>query len=200
MFIIIAQNLIIMKQIFLFLSLFVLALTFSCGDDDDTNVNNADLGYDLGANSAPIFGIGVHEAAARFPSSITSNFTENKLDRVDFYLVNTPSNTKVRIYDEGSATIPGLLLYEADVTIDVSPNSWNTHTIDEDINISGSDLWIAIVFTHPDERNTMGCDVGPASTNGDFVFEGSQTNWMTYRDFTNNAVNINWNIRGFVGE
>ncbi len=189
-----------MKQILFFLSLSLVALTFSCGDDDDNNINNADLGYDLGANSAPRFGIGVHEAAARFPSSVTSSFIDKNLDRVEFYLVNTPSNTKIRIYDEGSATVPGILLYEADVTIDASPNSWNTHTISEDINISGNDLWIAIEFTHPDERNTMGCDEGPASTNGDFVLEGSQTNWMTYRDFTSNAVDINWNIRGFVGE
>jgi len=139
-------------------------------------------------------------AAARFPASSTSAFTGSKLDKVEFYLVNTPSNTKVRIYDQGTATQPGNLLYEADVTVDVSPNSWNAHTLTEDLDITGRDLWIAIEFTHPDERTTMGCDVGPASANGDWVLEGSELNWMTYRDFTDNIVDINWNIRGFVGE
>jgi len=190
-----------MKQFFYILSISFLVLTFSsCNDDDDTIVNDAEFGYDLGANSAPFFGIGVHQAAARFNSTVTSPFTGQNLDRVEFYLVNTPSNTKVVIYDEGTPTQPGTELYSADVTVDVSANSWNTHTISEDIAITGNDLWIAIEFTHPDERNTMGCDVGPANTNGDFVLEGSEINWMTFRDFTNNAVDINWNIRGFVGE
>ena len=188
-----------MKQLFFFLSISLLALTFSCGDDD-TNVNDADLGYDLGANSAPIFGIGVHEAAARFNSSTTSAFTGDKLDRVEFYLVNTPSNTKVIIYDEGTATTPGQQLYQADVTVDVSSNSWNTHTLTEDIEITGRDIWISIEFTHPDMRTTMGCDVGPATANGDYVLEGSELDWRTYRDFTDNLVDINWNIRGYVAE
>jgi hypothetical protein len=191
-----------MKQLFFFLSISLFAITFSsCNDDDDdTNVNNAEFGYDLGPNTAPFFGIGVHEAAARFNSTVTSPFVGQKLDRVEFYLVNTPSNTKVVIYDEGTATQPGPQLYSADVTVDVNANSWNIHTISQDIDITGRDLWIAIEFTHPDERNTIGCDVGPANVNGDLVLEGSELNWMTYRNFTDNVVDINWNIRGYVGE
>ena len=189
-----------MKQFFFFLSIALLSLTFSCSDDEDTNANTAEFGYDFGPNDAPIFGIGAHQAAVRFPSTLTTPFSGNLLDRVEFYLVNTPSNTKIIIYDEGTATQPGPILYEADVTVDVTPNSFNTHIITEDINITENDIWIAIQFTHPDVRNTMGCDVGPAVTNGDFVLEASESEFRTYRAFTNNIVDINWNIRGFVAQ
>ena len=186
-----------MKKAIYFLSFIILSLSFSCSDDE-TSTNDSELSYDQGPNSAPIFGEGVHIAAARFPSSITSSFSGQSLDRVEFYLVRTPSNTKIRIYDEDSPGNPGTMLYEADVTSSVNPDSWNSHTLTEDVVIADRDLWIAVEVTHPDERNTIGCDVGPALSNGDWVLEHNQIEWQTYRDFTSNAVDINWNIRGFI--
>jgi len=186
-----------MKKAIFALSLLVICLSFSC-NDDETVTNDSELSYDQGPNSAPIFGAGVHLAAARFPSPLTEGFSGQNLDRIDFYLVRTPSNTKIRVYDEDTPTNPGTLLYEADVTSTVSPDSWNSHTLTEDLEISGRDLWIAIEFTHSDERNTIGCDIGPAQSNGDWVLEGNQVEWQTFRDFTNNAVDINWNIRGII--
>lgn len=174
------------------------ALSFISCNDDEGDLISVDLSYDLGPNAAPIFEAGTHMAGARFTSTLTSNFAGQKLDRVDFFLVNTPSNTSIKIYDEGTADTPGPLLYEADVTSTVSPDSWNIHTLTDDVEITDRDLWIAVEFSHTDTRNTIGCDIGPANNNGDRVLIGGQTDWSTFRTFTSSAVDINWNIRGFV--
>jgi len=185
-----------MRSIAFIILLASMATFFSCKDDELTETPNA-LFYDNGENSAPIFGAGVHIAAARFPRSLTSTFEGQNLSRVQFYLINTPSNCKIRIYDEGTAQSPGAQLYEADVTSLASPNSWNIHELTETIPVTNKDLWIAVEVTHPDERNTIGCDVGPAEANGDWVLEGGEISWQTYRDFTDNLVDINWNIRAY---
>ncbi len=185
-----------MKNLAFILVLACVATFFSCKDDDGSNIT-ADLFYDQGENTAPFFDAGVHLAAARFPRSLTSSFDGQNLTKVEFYLVNTPSNCKIRIYDEGTSEQPGTQLYEADVTNTASPNAWNTHDLTETIGISNKDLWIAVEVTHNDSRNTIGCDVGPADPNGDWVLEGSEISWLSYRSFTNDLVNINWNIRGY---
>lgn len=174
------------------------AISFLSCNDDEGDAISADLFYDGDANSAPIFEPGTHIAAARFPRSLTGNFAGQKLDRVEFFLVNTPNNCFIQIYDEGTADEPGALLYEANITSTVSPNSWNSHTLTDDLEISNNELWIAVEFSHTDSRNTIGCDVGPADPNGDRVLVGGEPAWSTFRAFTSSAVDINWNIRGFV--
>jgi len=187
----------IMKYIFYLLVAFCLVSTLSCKDDDANNIE-ADLFYDNGINSAPIFEAGTHVAAARFPRSITSNFAGQKLNLVEFYLINTPSTCKIKIFDEGTSTKPGTLLYEANVTSSAQPNAWVQHTLTDNVTITNKDIWLAVEFTHFEANNTIGCDVGPADENGDWVLEGNETEWETYRNFTSDAVNINWNIRGSV--
>ena len=187
-----------MKYLSLFFFLGISLAFISCTNDDEADSNGAELFLDAGPNSAPIFEAGTHEAAAKFPRSIMSNFVGQTLDRVEYYLVNVPNNTFVKIYDEGDDDSPGALLYEANVTSDVSANSWNSHALASPITLENRELWISIEFTHNDSRNTIGCDVGPSVNNGDWVLEGTQTTWRTFRDFTSDAVSINWNIRGFV--
>ncbi len=176
-----------------------ISLTFlACNDDEEDNSVTADLFYDMGANSAPFFGMGTHQAAVRFPRSIMSSFEGEALERIEFYLVNLPNNCFIKIYDEGTAQGPGPLLYEADVTTTVNANAWNGHTLTAPLPLSSNELWIAVEFTHNEQNNTIGCDVGPAVENGDWVSEMDQTGWSSYRNFTSDAVSINWNIRGFI--
>ena len=151
----------------------------------------------MGPNSAPFFEIGTHEAAVKFPRSIMNNFVGETLDRVEFYLVNVPNNTFVKIYDEGDSATPGAVLYEANISGTVQSDSWNSHTLTTPLEMTGNELWLSIEFTHNERRNTIGCDEGPAVTNGDWVMEADQVGWSSYRDFTSDAVSINWNIRGF---
>ena len=181
--------------------LFVLGFSlifFNCNNDDENVSNDAELFYDMGANSAPFFGEGTHQAAVRFPRSLMANFEDQTLDRVEFYLVNLPTNCVIKIYNEGTAQVPGPILYEADISTTVNANAWNGHTLTDSLVLTGNELWIAIEFTHTEQNNTLGCDVGPALENGDWVLEADQIGWSSYRDFTSNAVSINWNIRGFV--
>lgn len=176
-----------------------LSLAFcGCNNDDENNSNGADLFYDNGPNSAPFFNAGTHQAGVKFPRSLMSNFEGETLDRVEFYLVNLPNNCVVKIYNEGTAQDPGPLLYEADVSTSVNSNSWNEHTLTQPIVLTSNELWIAIEFTHNEQENSLGCDVGPALENGDWVLEADQVGWSSYRDFTSDAVSINWNIRGFI--
>ena len=174
-------------------------VSFNCNDDEEGSSGSADLFYDMGPNSAPLFNEGTFRAAVRFPRSLIRNFEGETMDRVSFFLVNLPNNCLIQIYDEGSTDTPGPLLYEADLTASVRANSWNEHSLDTPITLTDRELWIAVEFTHIDQRNTIGCDVGPAIENGDWVIDlNNQGSWSSYRDFTSNAVSINWNIRGFI--
>lgn len=187
-----------MKYISLLLALSIGLTFFNCNDGDDGDSNQAELFYDNGSSSAPFFNEGTHEAAVRFPRSIMSNFTEQTLDRVDFYLVNVPNNCVVKVYNEGTDQGPGLLLYEADISTTVRGRSWNTHELTESLVLTGNELWLSIEITLDERSNTIGCDIGPAVDNGDWVSADGELGWSSYRDFTDDAVDINWNIRGVV--
>ncbi|MBX2845402.1 MAG: hypothetical protein KTR13_04230 [Saprospiraceae bacterium] len=180
--------------------LFLLALPFlwvSCSDDDNS-FGIEELSYDGPNEAAPILPLGTFEAAARFPASITSDYSGRSLDVVQFYLENVPLRTWVKVYGDGGNNAPGTLLYEREVTDDVFPFRWNSHSLDIPVTINGDDLWIAIVVEHENGNyGSIGCDPGPATSNGDWFLDVDfTTNWETFRNFTNNAVSINWNIRG----
>jgi len=46
---------------------------------------------------------------------------------------------------------------------------------------------------------TIGCDAGPNSTGGDWLYQESDGRWLTFQQRTTTE-SINWNIRGFVSE
>jgi len=69
--------------------------------------------------------------------------------------------------------------------------------------LSGNDLWISIEAAHIQTIRSVGCDTGPAVSNGDWIYASAVGEWQTFRDYTTNTgnpVNINWNIRGIVVE
>jgi len=182
------------KYLFLFLSL---AFVFvSCGDDDPVGTY---LNYDDANNSAPILEAGTYTAAARFPAFSLSGEQGKQITEIDFYLLQLPSSTTVKIYGEGTGTAPGSTLYSKNVTIDAESNGWNTHVLDTPVTIDDQDLWIAVEVVQDTEQQTIGCDLGPAVNNGDF-FNDLAGQWTTLRDFSNDEVSINWNIRAKLSE
>ena len=168
----------------------------SCKDDDDF-VDNA-LQYDGDNQNAPVFEVGTSIAAAYFPTSYVSNYTGKKIEKIEFYIRDVPAETIIRVQKDGS-NAPGEILYELDVTNDVNGNSWNqivfTNSADF-IELTGDAIWLTLEVKHnnPNEQS-VGCDSGPANANGDWIFSDTDNEWKTYRNRTNNAVDINWNIR-----
>ncbi len=178
----------------LFFALISAAL-MSCSDDDgDLFV----LSYDGNNENAPILEAGVHEAGARFTSSLLDGLEGRELESVDFWLAEYPDRCEVLIYDEGTATSPGTLLYSADVTFVTQNFDWNTHVLSTPIEITGDDLWVVIKVEHTEAYQSIGCDPGPAQTNGDWMLSSDDDLWRSFRDRTGNQVSINWNIRGNV--
>ncbi len=181
-----------MKSLLPFLLLCFL-FTFSCSDDEVV----ADLKYDASNFSAPVFDDVVFEAGVRFPANLTTAFVGSQLTDVEFYILDRPTSCELKIYDEGTPGSPGLVLYQAEVGGNLSSASWNSHKLSTPVDIEGRDLWICLKTEHVGSVMSVGCDAGPAVANGDWL-KHDVTDWQTLRTFSNDNVNINWNIRGFV--
>jgi len=152
--------------------------------------------YDGPNQTAPVLPAGDYEAAARFTSTELSDYVGRKLIEVNFFMANLPQNCTIRIYDEGGANTPGNVLYSATVSNSLRPFSWNAHEIRNPIDITGKDLWISIGVTHSGTQQSIGCDDGPARSDGDWLYRDSEQQWSTYRQISGES--INWNIRGRV--
>ena len=185
------KKLFMKKLSFLFLS-FVLVFT-ACKKDD---IAVAEFYYDGENQSAPYLDAGTHDMAARFTANSTRKYEGRILEEVEFYILTKPSKVEVRIFGQGTATEPGDMLYSKDVTAEVNASSWNHHKLDTPVVIKGEDLWICIRAVHDDRITSLGCDVGPANDNGDWIKSDSDNQWKSLRERTNQSVNINWNVRG----
>ena len=187
---------------FLLVLILVVAPSCSSGGDDGGDVvdpgsaGTVELHYDAANDSAPNLAAATYEAAARFPTSVIAAISNGKLVRVRFYVRSLPTSSKVKIYGAGTTTSPGAVLYSADVTADLSANSWNSHTLPSPIAIPNGDLWIAVEFTNPGTQATIGCDPGPAVSDGDWLYASTDGNWTPLSGRV--AISINWNIRGVV--
>jgi len=180
----------------------LLALPFfmaSCSDDEN-GFDPGELSYDGRNEAAPVLDIGTFQAAARFPSSITSQYNNQRLTEVEFYLDNVPESCRVLVYGQGTTNEPGDLLYSADVSSVVRSGRWNSHSLSNPLLINGQDIWITIEVRHDSIYSSIGCDPGPANNNGDKFYDDFLAEWETFRSWTQGGVSINWNIRGFVRE
>lgn len=186
-----------MKKLLFLLFVYLFTIT-ACQDEE--NPITADFHYDGENVSAPFLEPGVWEAAARFPSSTTSEFQGKSLEEVEFYILERPDACALHIYGEGTDRLPGNLLYSASLTNGINANSWHIHPLDTPLPITGEDLWITIIVTHNSEMASVGCDDGPANNDGDWTYFSEDGEWFALRTRTGNQVNINWNIRGYVGE
>ena len=181
------------KYTFLFCCL---ALMMSaCKDDDD--VRNR-LNHDGSNTSGPLLQAATWQAAARFTPAETAEFTGLRLTQIEFFMGAVPAGTDIRIFGPGENNNPGDLLYSAQVGNSVRDRAWNTHRLATPIDITGQELWIAVGLVHQIDQQSIGCDAGPAATDGDWLFSSIDGQWRTYRERTGESVN--WNIRGIVEE
>jgi hypothetical protein len=157
------------------------------------NTQEVVLHYDGPQDDSPNqAGNTTYEAAARFTAADTDALAGGELIEVQFYIQEAPDNCKVKVYDAGTASEPGALLYSADVTAAVAEASWNTHVLANPVTVSGGDLWISIEYTDAQTQTTIGCDAlgAPVAADGRWLSEDG-----TWGKF---GPQIDWNIRGVV--
>ena len=158
------------------------------------NYEDTLLHYDKDQDSAPFLNGGKYEAAARFTSAQIGTRAGRTLSEIQFYLASKPATCVVKIYGAQNTSMPGSLLYSANVSATTQANSWNMHQLTQTILLPSNDIWISIEFSHTARQATIGCDPGPAVQDGDWLFAANDGQWQTLRART--TININWNIRG----
>lgn len=160
------------------------------GSVESRNSKSTTLNYDgdnvdaIGLNAG-----GTFYGAARYPSQLVAPFEDYKLESVEVYIGNIPTEIKLMVWDAGTTTTAGALLYEQAFT--PSEASWNTVTLDNAVEISGNDIWIGFEITHGAGLFVLGLDGGPAVQNGDRLSQNAQE-WERLSDY---GLNGNWNIR-----
>jgi hypothetical protein len=155
-----------------------------------------ELHYDANNANSPNLPGATYQAAARFTAAQTAALAGGELIEVEFYISSLPTSATLKVYDEGTSTSPGALLYAAPVAASLTPPSWTTHVLTAPVVVPGGDLWIAIEFTHPLWQRVIGCDPGPAVPDGDWLYSSSDGMWIPFSQ--RYAVSVNWNIRGIV--
>jgi len=186
-------------NIWILLALAFAITTTSCKDDDGLADGFVEFRHDAENVDAPILPLGAYESAARFINSYPGNDDGSELTEIQYYIKAVPATASMRVY-AGGIDAPEEMIYEAEILGEINGESWNTHTPASPIVLDGRDLWISVVYTQSGEARVMGCDGGPADTNGDWIYDFSNNTWSALVDRTSNAVNINWNIRGIVKE
>jgi len=155
-----------------------------------------ELRHDGDNATAPNLPPDTYEAAARFTAAQTASLTGGQLIEVQFYIFLVPASARVKIYDAGTSTSPGALIYSADVTGQITQTAFSTHTLSTPVAIGGGDLWIAIEFTHAAPQRVIGCDPGPAVADGDWLYSTLDGMWRPFNQRF--PISVNWNIRGIV--
>ncbi|TVQ15266.1 MAG: T9SS C-terminal target domain-containing protein [Bacteroidetes bacterium] len=145
---------------------------------DGDNVNA--IGLDEG---------GTFYGATRFPSGMTSVYENYQLESVDVFIGALPSNIKLMVWDAGTTTSAGSLMYEQSFT--PTEASWNTVILENPVTISGADIWVGFEITHAANVYILGVDGGPANSNGGWI----SLDALEWERLANYGINSNWNIR-----
>lgn len=182
-------------QVILLFFVVLMASFSSC--KKDPNKKTYQLNYDSGNLTAPNFPANTYEGAARFPASRMAEYSGGNLVEVEYYIKDVPNSTRLKVYTGTSSSAPVTEVYSATLTGSVNAEDWNTHTLTDPLLLDGSDLWLSIEFTHSDTRQVLGCDTGPAATDGDHFYDPATGYWQKLNQF-NSGIDINWNIRGKV--
>ncbi len=151
--------------------------------------DNEQIRYDDGLNYDAISAGNNFEVSAYWPSSTMIQYTGMKFSAVEVFIKDAPNTFELKIYDAGTPTNPGNLLYQK--TVDVSPDSWNIISLTPELELTGNDIWIGYKVTTP-FNYPAGCDAGPAATGfGDMI---SLDGGITFEPMSDLGIDHNWNI------
>lgn len=188
----------VMKRVLLLCLLAVPFLFAACNDDDDTAKLSNVLSYDGEPFTGPILPPGEHTFAVRFGAEELEPYIGDFLEEITFYAGQAPERVAVVVYGEGTATEPGDELYRANIS-GLSLPDWNDHKLASPIEITGSDLWLAVEVLHFQSQQSVGCDAGPNQQDGDWLSRSDRPAWASF-SATTPGESVNWNIRGKVGQ
>lgn len=176
----------------------LLSITWTgCKTDEPLDFDFTILKYDGNNFTAPPLAAGTYEAAVRFPAAQIMALNEPELTEVEFYLFGIPQTCEVIIYEGSNGDAPLTPnVHTRNLTAGRVAGAWNKYILNTPLKLKGEDLWVAVRFSHPDNRQVIGCDAGPAQNNGDWFWQNSDMTWKTYRERNPlDPSGINWNIR-----
>ncbi|MDX2287185.1 MAG: hypothetical protein NW241_23680 [Bacteroidia bacterium] len=157
------------------------------------------LSYDASNQSAPLLPGGSYEGAIRLSALRLSPFAGGTLQDVYVYIQDLPASATLKIYRGAVAGTPGELVYSEPVFEELTANSWNQHVLKRTVVLEdNTEYWIAFSFAHSRPQSVLGCDPGPASVDGDWMFDGADGQWRPLVLRTSGQIDINWNIRAVV--
>ncbi len=154
------------------------------------NRSNNVIRYDDGVNfeSVGINNGGRFEVSTYWPASTMAQYAGNMIDKVEIFISYLPEFTKIKIYDSGTSSTPGILLYEQ--IFNPIDNSWNMVELHYPVLITGEDIWIGYEVIHSAGKWPAGCDAGPAVQGyGDLILYNGV--WSSV--YVHN-LDHNWNI------
>ncbi|MCB0841831.1 MAG: hypothetical protein KDE26_01055, partial [Bacteroidetes bacterium] len=149
------------------------------------------LSYDGANNDAPLLPAATYEAATMFPKEDISDLLGGKLIEVYYYIRDVPVSSTIKIYKKSDSDGPLDLIYSEVTTNDLKGRSWNKHILKSPVEITDDDLWISLKFTHTSQTGSIGCDLGPAVDNGDWLLDSADGLWIPLSQRA--GININWN-------
>jgi len=187
-------------SIFKTLITFLLITSLIACKKEDPVDPSADLHLDGTNFSAPILDPDTYTMAVLFTENDLQAFVGKEIEEILVYIDNIPNQCNVMLFKDGSNNQPGEQLYNSNVTDELEADSWNFHSLASTVAISGEPIWVAIEVTQNNAIATVGCDAGPAVSNGDYIFSKTDNTWETLRNRSEDEVDINWNIRLRISE
>ena len=177
-------------------------LFLSCDNDTiapsepEIDLNLIVLNHDGPNVNAPQLPAGTYEAAARFTPADLGIAVGGKLTEVHYFIQAPPETLEIRIYSGSQGNAPDKILYQRDLSRGIRGSAWNKHSLPTPLTLNQEDVWIALRFSHAVELRSLGCDPGPARSNGDWLFDAADASWQPLSQRA--PIDINWNIRAAV--
>jgi hypothetical protein len=131
-------------------------------------------------------------------------FFGRDLLQVEYYVQQSPEALGLLVFEVNpeDSLVPGTLLYRHDLDARaLRTSAWNRHILDMPIPLPASGFWIAFEVQVGDQNlAVLGCDPGPQIPDGNRygVLGDDNPGWVTFYDFSNQSVDINWNIRAVI--
>ncbi len=132
--------------------------------------------------------------AAVFRADMVKDYVGMDLTSVEVFIGDgTVSTFEVRVWKMGSYNVPGPGDMITSQAYTVTPNDWNTITLDNPVKLNGQDLWVGYYIEAPANNFVASTDDG-TNYNPDGSWIAFGPGWSHLGD-GNPDYNLNWNIR-----